>query len=181
MFYISKTLVHVFLMYCLLNQSVLELHVVKMIVIFIVVALSDLILYSFSGQSRQVIWFRDFCFVISFPHFLYKSQSFARTQVKIQIVKFRLLSIDTLISGASWVFFLLMSNIVNYDYLFLCQLKHNWCPSHTPPPIPFVWVAEWDRNFEFESYKNAENKFIGNITCITHFVVIYAHLKTAQI
>ena len=33
MLYIRETLIHMFLMYCLLNQTVLELHVIQLIAI----------------------------------------------------------------------------------------------------------------------------------------------------
>ena len=33
MLYICETLIHIFLMYCLLNQTVLELHVIQLITI----------------------------------------------------------------------------------------------------------------------------------------------------
>ena len=43
MFYMCINFIHMFLMYCLANQTVLELHVVYMIVFFIVATLLDLI------------------------------------------------------------------------------------------------------------------------------------------
>ena len=44
---------------------------------------------------------------------------FARTQAKILIVKFRLLSKETSVSGISKTFFLFMGNYSNTDYKFL--------------------------------------------------------------
>ena len=76
-------------------------------------ALSELILHSFLGQIRQSDKFCGF-FVL-----LYISWSFARPQAKITIVTFRLLSIETSISGVSWIFFLLIGNVSNTDYQVL--------------------------------------------------------------
>ena len=42
---IYKTLIHMFLIYCLVNQAVLKLHVTQLAVIIFVIALSGVILY----------------------------------------------------------------------------------------------------------------------------------------
>ena len=61
MLYICITLIHILLMYCLVNQTILELLIVQLIVmIFHFVTLPDLIFYYFLDQIRQSDIFCNF-------------------------------------------------------------------------------------------------------------------------
>ena len=77
MLYICKASIHMFLMYCLVNQAFLELHVVQMIVItfYFGRSVTYCIIY-YIKLDRVTLMFCD-----SFV-FLYKTQLFARPDGK---------------------------------------------------------------------------------------------------
>ena len=75
--------------------------------------------------------------------------------------------------------FLLMGNVSNIDYPVSWQLKCCWSPHK--PHRQFLFLNEWDGNFQFEFCNNIENKFNGGISCITPFVVLHAYLRRSQI